>query len=593
MKSSNERPSHCLELPFPENPTGLPHPLEDYPLVRDWLKELPAAAELCEPFDPTWQSAITQRDRARPQPLGLAEIQELTQFNLACGNVAGAALVPALGEPDSLVVVAGQQPNLLASPMFVLVKAIATVTLARQIARATGRRVVPMFWVASDDHDFSELAQCYVLGRSGALRNLAVLVVRHGAFVEASPAYAWNLDPVALSLAALLRDELPAGRARGATLDAVEKALARPATFESVFCRLLAAYLEHLPIVFVAPWLTFMRRRQLPLLERELSTGDATNRAVAEGAARLSQRGYPAQVHRRAHDLNFFYMLDGVRCRLVLRGKRVIVEHPVKKSVLASFSQSDLAGHVQRHWQNFSPNVVMRPLVQDSVLPTIAYVAGPAEFTYLAQIRPVYELHGVVPARPVLRPMATLLSSGARQTLERLGAWDAFVHGGLGAVLERVVEGDARLGDVLRRLREYEDNLQRDLSTLGNALTADHPHLAVAFEKTRHHVARGLKTLRNRILRQYRPSDDALCRELCNVFTEIAPMGSAQERVLSPLSFGYEVTPPELSEVLVHALEQWCPQADPVILALQPESGRRVVGEPAPAEGPAAAAGGE
>jgi bacillithiol biosynthesis cysteine-adding enzyme BshC len=569
MRSNGETNSNCLELQYPENPTGLPHPLKDYALVRDWLAGLEKATELIEGFDPTWQSAIARRDRARPEPLAPEELKELTDFNLAHGNTAGAALVPALGERDTLAVVSGQQPNLLASPLFILVKAVATVELARTIAAATGRRVVPIFWVASDDHDFSELAQCYLLGRTGALRNLAVLVVRHGAFTEASPAFDWNLDSASDALVAALRGELPTGVARGETIDAVERALRPPATFESVFCRLLSTYLEHHPIVLLAPRLRFMRKRQRPLLERELEMAEQTNRAVEEGARQLSRRGYRPQVHRRLHDINFFYLLDSVRCRLTRRGKKVVVEHPGKRTVLSSFSDADLPGHAERHWENFSPNVVMRPLVQDFVLPTIAYVAGPAEFTYLAQIRPVYELHGVTPAQPILRPMVTLISSASRTTLERLGAWEAFLQGGLGAVVEVVATGDAQLGEVLRRLRDYEDMLQRDLATLGNDLTARHPHLAVAFEKTRHHVATGLKKLRHRIMRQFRPPDEATCRDLCSVFTEIAPMATVQERVLSPLSFGYELTPTELARTIAHVLTGWRPCGEPTIVALR------------------------
>ncbi len=569
MKSRDDIRAMCEELPFPENPLGLPYPLHEYRFVRDWLVGEGAATEILPASDPTWQAAIAQRDAARPEPLDPDELEELREFNLACGNTAGAALVPALGQADTLAVVAGQQPNLLASPLFILTKAIATVRLAHQISRSTGRRVVPIFWVASDDHDFTELAQCYVLGRSGSLRNLAVLVVRRGAFEEASPAYAWNLDPVATALSEMLRAELPAGSARGATLDVVERALRAPATFESVFCRLLAAYMENEPIILLAPRLRFMRRRQIPLLERELSDHEATNRAVAEGARRLSQRGYRPQVHRRLHDLNYFYLLDNVRCRLAHKGKRVVVEHPRRREPLTAFSYDELAAHASRHWENFSPNVVLRPLVQDFALPTLAYVAGPAELTYLAQIRPVYELFGVTPCQPVLRPMMTLISSGARQTLERLGAWEAFLQRGLGGVMETIVEGDARLGEVLRRLREYEDRLQMDLSTLGNALASEYPHLVVAFEKTRHHVAYGLKKLRERILRQFRPPDEGKCRDLCSVFTEIAPMATAQERVLSALSFGYEVAPQQLASVMSESLEGWVPRPDPVVLVLR------------------------
>lgn len=575
MKSRDEKSANCLELHFPENPTGLPHPLEDYRFVRDWLAGAAAAVELCPAYEATWSTAVARREGAPVEPLSAEELRELTEFNLACGNVGGAALAPALGDRGTLAVVTGQQPNLLVSPLFIVVKAIATVALARRLARATGRRVVPIFWVASDDHDFSELAQCYVLGRSGALRNLAVLVVRHGAFSEASPAFAWNLDGVAPHLVAALRGELAAGRARGATLDAVEHALGAPATFESVFCRLLARYLEHTPLVFVVPRMRWIRQRQRTILEREIEGCEATNRAVAEGGKLMSARGYRPQVHRRLHDLNFFYLLDGVRCRLVQRGKRVQVEHPGKRSVLTSFAFDELAGHAERHWENFSPNVVTRPIVQDAVLPTVAYVAGPAEFTYLAQIRPVYERFGVVPCQPVLRPMITLLSSSGRATLQRLDAWEAFLRGGLGAVVEKIVEGDVRLGQALRRIRENEDIVQRELAELGRDLAVDYPHLAVAFEKTRHHVSHGLTRLRHRMMRQFRPADDEMCRDLCSVFTEVAPMATPQERVLSPLSFGNEIAPAELGTLLEGALEGWEPAADALILGLRAESSSR------------------
>ena len=155
---------------------------EDAPFARDYVTGSGRARELMAWSGGAKQLAGLVNARAEfSQPWTSEETAELKAFNLACGNAAGAVLAAKLGDPRTLVIVTGQQPNLLVSPLYVILKAMTAWHLATRLEAESGRPVVPIFWVASDDHDFEELRACRIWSLSRGLTELGGLVSRGGA----------------------------------------------------------------------------------------------------------------------------------------------------------------------------------------------------------------------------------------------------------------------------------------------------------------------------------------------------------------------------------------------------------------------------
>src|SRR5688572_25962108 len=132
-----------------ESPHTLPvNPLSSFPFARDWIEERGAAREFFLPADDGFAAAVAERDQWQWQPWSAAEVAELRAFNESVGNTAGAKFAAALSDAQTLAIVTGQQPNLFASPLFILHKALSARAHAAKLHAATGRTVVPVFWVA-------------------------------------------------------------------------------------------------------------------------------------------------------------------------------------------------------------------------------------------------------------------------------------------------------------------------------------------------------------------------------------------------------------------------------------------------------------
>ncbi len=600
VKSSTDGGAWCIKHEISlAIPWGLPDPLGEQRFVRDWLAGESAAREFyprlrweelagsavdsppdkssatpARASDVGDEAVVTSTDRGpdgtaphqclspellslfRNSRQGLDEeaIREIREFNLSVGNWAGAELAEWLGNPATRAVVTGQQPYLLLAPLYNLWKAVGAAVLAEKLTALTGQRVVPIFWVASDDHDFAELRDSYIVDRDGQLRNLGVLLPRGGKIPIGSPAYEWHLEDVAPSLVAAFEHQLPEGPARRLTAETVAASLQPPATLETVFCRLLATYLASLPMIFVTPHMRFLRRGQIPLLRQEIERGGELNQLVNERGRAMAAAKYQPPLRRRSSDVNFFYILDRVRARVVRRGKNFSLLHPETGARITEIAVRDLLDHLERHPENFSPNVVLRPIVQDFVLPTVAYVAGPTEFTYLVQLADVYRALGVAQSLPVLRPCGIIVSEFAQNVFRSLGVDHALRQNGLQGIIETLVGQDPTIGRVLTELRGLENQLQTSLCSLDASASARYPHLAVGFEKTRRSIVQAFERLRERIFNQMGHDWARKCRKLCHALTELAPAGQPQERILGPLSFGYEITPTDLVAAMADAV---------------------------------------
>ena len=540
-----------------------PQPLfSDAPFAHDYIVGSGRAREMMAwRCDAKELAGLVNSGTDFSQPWTLEETAELEAFNVDCGNGTGAALAEKLGDPRALAIVTGQQPNLLASPLYVIFKAMTAWHWAARLEAETGRPVVAIFWVASDDHDFEELRACRLWSPSHGLTELGGLVSRGGAPPD-SPAFAWRLSDSAQRLMQAIKQEAPEEWKHAPTRAAIQDALKEAPDFETSFCRLAARFLAATPMLFLVPRLGSMRHRQIPVLEREVTLAGETNRVVDEAADRMESLGYHAQLRRPADALNFFYLHENVRCRVLVRtkGDRFEVVNSSGESVVGFRDADALIAELHRYPDRFSPNVVTRPVVQDAALPVAAYVGGPGEIAYLAQTRSVHKLLGVEPSAIVPRASATLLTEEA----------DTLLGGGidaqdLEAALARLVADDDLLGPLVDLRMALASSVNGGLREMAQTEAAQHPHLEPAFRKTRAGVERALAQLDRRLRRHFhsRGSGDEWARFM-RVTNLVRPAGGAQERMLSPLSFCLTMSPEEFGTWLAAAAD-WESHAHQII----------------------------
>lgn len=490
------------------------------------------------------------------KPWAADDVAELVTFNRACGNDGGAALASGFADAGTLVVVTGQQPNLLVSPLYILYKALNCFERAKQLAKKTGRSVIPVFWIASDDHDFEELAQCLVVGSAGNSTNLADIVHRGNGVPVGAPAFSWRLADSRERILGRLDAVLGEEHQYAATRSFLDSALEPEATFEDVYARLLSEYLRATPVLFMAPRLRCIRRRQGEILTRDIDLNIKAMQAIESRSAQMREAGYSPQLRRNRDVLNFFMFKDGVRSRLVCRNGRIDVEHPVTRKPLGSMSVEELKQSLQQYPENFSPNVVTRPMIQDSALPTAMYVAGPGEIAYLAQLGDAYPLYDVEQAPVVLRKSVTLIDRATAEVLENKGNAVSTPDALLQAFAETTV-----LRAPFYMLAELQRSIEVKLKEI-NEQSPDHPHVDVAFLKTRNSIRRATDHLRRRLARHQAAHDGGYPGAAARALHMLFPSGGAQERLLSPLSFAGLYTPAELGAKLHQSIDWSNPEPE-------------------------------
>jgi bacillithiol biosynthesis cysteine-adding enzyme BshC len=337
-------------------------------LFRDYLTSSPAV----EPFygSARWDleglqaSAESALRAQRPRE---TVVEALIRQQEAREAPAAAAQARRLRDPRATAIVTGQQAVLFGGPLYVLYKALAAVVVARALEARRGAPVVPVFWVAADDHDFAEIRSTTVLDETGQIHDVRYTPHREPV---GQPAARIVLDDTVTEIVEELRGHLPAGLHRDEVLSLVAACYRPGATLSEAFARLLSALLPDL--VVLDPSDPALKAAALPVFVRELVEHSPTSRLAAEAGQRLLAAGYHQQVPVRAGFLNLFVYMDGERRAMGWENGIIEVRGLGRKMPVAEAQRA-----LESDPSALSAGVLLRPLTQDHLLPTAAYVGGP------------------------------------------------------------------------------------------------------------------------------------------------------------------------------------------------------------------------
>jgi bacillithiol biosynthesis cysteine-adding enzyme BshC len=471
-----------------------------------------------------WGEAIAraqQHGRPRTELVAVLAAQQAARETPAAARDAAQKLV----DPTSIAIVTGQQAGLFGGPLYTLLKAIATIRLAEQISREHTVPAVPFFWIDADDHDWDEVSSCSVLDRElvsqrvdvpkpegAGILPVADVVLPH-AVRTAIEALGVHLSPTEFTDGLL-----------GDLSGIYHAGVGMAAAFAQWLERLLA---PHGLVVFDAadPAAKPLVRH---VFERELDTIGHTADLAARAGAALEALGYHAQVTPQAGQPALFHL---AQARLPIRYR----DHAFTIGE-ATRSKADLLQEIRNEPARFSPNVLLRPVVQDTLVPTAAYMAGPSELVYLGQLRDIYAHFDVPMPLIVPRPSATILDSAgtrflARHTLnlDELRAQDE-------SLLNRLLEG--QLPDTVEEgFSRASAALQERLDDLIRAVPAVDPTLEGAARTTAAKMDRELQTLHAKVIQAAKRRDETLRRQFTRTRAQAFPGGQPQERALGFVYF--------------------------------------------------------
>jgi bacillithiol biosynthesis cysteine-adding enzyme BshC len=431
------------------------------------------------------------------------------------------ANVARLRSHESVAVVTGQQTGLFTGPLYTLYKALSAVKLAACLT-ARGTEAVPIFWMATEDHDWAEVQSAEVIACDGRLAGVSVKGDLHR---EGEQVGGVLLDASIEEATRLLFDLVPSSEFLPDLERLVRESYQTGRTFGEAFARMLAALTSAYGLVLIDPTDKAIKRLAAPLYSEAARRGAEIASATDARSRELEAAGYHAQVHTSPDSFPLFLIDDGARRALT----RITDGRYRARGTEHEWTVEELAALAASEPERFSPNVTLRAVVQDYLLPTIAYFGGAAEVAYFAQTAESYRVLSR-PATPILhRASLTIVERRTGRTLERYGLRLEDFFGGLDPVIARVVE--EHLGvEVAGALDETDAAVGRALDELHEKLRGFDPTLADALTGGRRKIAHQLEGLRTRFHRARIQRDRATLRQLERASTALYPEKSLQER---------------------------------------------------------------
>ncbi|MBI3474106.1 MAG: bacillithiol biosynthesis cysteine-adding enzyme BshC [Acidobacteria bacterium] len=383
-------------LPFAQ----IPHTTR---LFLDYLSYKPSVHEFYprSPLFPEWvkeEAGRVRYDDARRQKV--SDILERQNRNFGAGPKTLANIERL--RRGAVAAVTGQQVGLFGGPLFSIFKALTAVKLAEQASMA-GVECVPVFWLATEDHDLAEINHV-ALAAEGGLESLTV--TSHG--IEDAPVGGIRLgpevEPVVERAVALLGDSEVGTWLREAY---------RPGeTLGSAFGRLMAKLFADWGVILLDQYDPAFHELAKPILRQAIERSAELDEALLARGKAIEAAGYHQQVKVTSASTLLFEIQNGARTAVRRKGEGEFVVGEQRSSA------QELLDRIEANPVNFSPNALLRPVVQDYLLPTLVYTGGPAEVAYFAQAAVVYEqlMGRVTPVLP--RFSATLVEAKAQRVLE-------------------------------------------------------------------------------------------------------------------------------------------------------------------------------
>jgi uncharacterized protein YllA (UPF0747 family) len=410
-----------------------------------------------------------------------------------------------LARPGTVVVATGQQVGLFTGPAYTVYKALTAARLARRLTEQ-GLPAIPVFWLATEDHDFAEVNHCWVFDD-------ACQPVRLDAGDAAAPQTPVGTIPVTGGAAGDLRRALAGLPFADPVADLVEEAYTAGGTFGASFQRLLGKLLAPYGLLYLDPLEAGARQLAAPLLARALERSAELVRLVLERNQALAAAGYHAQVHVEPESSLLFLLEGGLRLPL--------------RAGPGGVQCGDRAG-------DLSPNALLRPVVQDYMLPTVASVMGPAEVAYMAQAQVIYrELLGRTPV-VVPRAAFTILDPRSARLLARydLSLNDFFQ--GEQALRERAAR-TMTPPELASDVQQLTEATEAGIARLRAELLRFDPTLAEAVERSRRKVLYQLGKIGSKVSREALRRSDRVDAGTARLVGLLYPHRHLQERFYSIL----------------------------------------------------------
>lgn len=465
-------------------------------LLLDYLDKKPAVSEFYTVFPSLENSIQLMEERGR-----FSQQQRKTLVEVLEKQYADLSQKPdfqSLLDERTFTVTTGHQLTIFTGPLYVIYKIVTTINLARELKKAyPDYHFVPIYWMATEDHDFAEIASFHLFGKKHTWEEQ-----QKGAVGRLNPQSLANvLSGIGENVSLFERSYL----GYKTLADAVRCYMNELFGGEGLVC--LDADDEGL------------KRQFAPVVKDELLNQTSVE-LVNSTTSALASLGYHTPVHAR--EINLFYLTDGLRERIIKQDGT----YQVLNTDLV-FNKEEILAELENHPERFSPNVVLRPLYEEIVLPNLAYIGGPSELPYWMQLKEVFTYFKVPFPMLIPRNFALYVNAANRKRIEKLGlAWEELF---LDEVELRKAFVERNAGKTLVLAEEKDGFNQLFDSILGKAAAVD-KSMEGAVNAERAKLFNSLENLEKRIKKAEERNQETEVNQLLSLKAKLFPNGSLQER---------------------------------------------------------------
>jgi len=503
---------------------------QNQPLFETYIQNFAGVSELYDyhPWDPDVYEKraedLFSYRHLRADRTGLAEV--LYAYNRSIGNAPQALNnIGRLAEDRALAVVGGQQAGLFTGPLFVVYKAITVIQAARQAEEKLRRPVIPVFWIAGEDHDLDEVNHIHALTPQLKVEKIRIETAGASPRIPVSrlriPRSAW-LAAIGQLDAVLMPTEY-----KEDLMGRITRMAEQSRTLSEFFARALAWLFGEYGLVFLDSDDPALRRLEKPMFRRIIEQNAALNEALIYGREKVERLGFQPQTEIREGQANLFVIERDERALLY----RTQTGFTTRQETNA-YSAEDLLRLAEQHPERLSNNVMTRPLMQEYLFPVLAAVLGPGEIAYWGLTRKAFHSMGM--RMPVLLPRSryTLVEGTLQKHMQKFGLSPEDIlfrfQEKRQSWLER--QDSLRLPERFARLRAQFTEAYRPLL---DDIAKINPGLKKLGDTNMQKIAEQLEFMENRAKGAFASQFESSLRQMDRLYLSFLPLGKPQERILN------------------------------------------------------------
>lgn len=499
-----------------------------------------ASPHRIEDYAPLLQNLTADsRSNAYDRP-ALCELLTRQNHAFGCGEKTFERIA-ALGKPNAVTVVTGQQVGLLTGSLYTIYKTLSALTLAEKLkAHYPDFEFVPVFWLEGEDHDYAEMSSVSILSQNKTQH----FTYREPRYAERQMLSRTRFSPDIYHFITDFLSSLQPSDFKTGVSDLIRSCYKEGETFSTAFAKTMAQLFKDDGLVFIESDDKAFKRLAKSVFIKELQTQPQSGANLVSQSATLEEMGYAAQVKPRP--VNFYVIENDKRLSVEPPSGATAFEPPdsgmtfelmAGKQTVTSFSKPDLVELTTEQPERLSSNVVTRPLVQDAVFPTLCYVAGPAEAAYFAQFRTNYEFFSI--PMPVIVPRATLtlVESKIAKAIDKFGLSAADFFSGKSDALKRALEKNSGALNIDAAFGTADTSITAALKKLETELRELDPTLGEAMQGSIGKVLHPLGSLKEKAHRAEKQKNAELVSQIEKCAEHLFPDDSLQERTLNIFYF--------------------------------------------------------